>query len=51
MIARYASRWSIEPVFFNAHRILVVGEARNRLRNAVERTVPLGLITYTLTTL
>jgi DDE superfamily endonuclease len=48
MIARYASRWSIEPVFFNARRILGVGEARNRLRNAVERTVPLGLITYTL---
>jgi hypothetical protein len=27
------------------------GEARNRLRNAVERTVPFGLITYTLATL
>jgi len=48
MIARYASRWSIEPVFFNARRILGVGEARNRLRNAVERTVPFGLITYSL---
>jgi hypothetical protein len=48
MIARYGSRWSIEPVFFNARRILGVGEARNRPRNAVERTVPLGLITYSL---
>ena len=48
MIARYAPRWSIEPVFFNARRIPGVGETRNRLRNAVERTVPLGLITYSL---
>ena len=51
MIARYAPRRSIEPVFFNARRILGVGEAHNRLRNAVERTIPLGQITYTLTTL
>jgi hypothetical protein len=43
LIARYASRWGIEPVFFAARRVLGVGEARNRLRNAVQRTVPLGL--------
>jgi len=42
LIGRYASRWSIEPVFFGARRILGVGEARNRLRNAVQRTVPFG---------
>jgi len=48
LIARYASRWGIEPVFFGARRILGVGEARNRLRNAVQRTVPFGLITYSL---
>ena len=40
LIARYASRWGIEPVFFNARRVLGVGEACNR-----QRTVPLGLIT------
>jgi DDE superfamily endonuclease len=51
LIARYASRWSIEPVFFNARRILGIGEARNRLRNAVQRTVPFGLIAYSLTVL
>jgi hypothetical protein len=51
LISRYASRWSIEPVFFHARRILGVGEARNRLRNAVQRTVPFGLIAYSLTVL
>ena len=51
LIARYASRWSIEPVFFNARRILGIGEARNRLRNAVQRTVPLALIACSLTVL
>lgn len=51
LVARYASRWSIEPVFFHARRVLGVGEARNRLRNAVQRTVPFGLIAYSLTVL
>ena len=51
MIARYVTRWSIEPVFFNAWRILGVGEARSQLRSAVERTVPFGLITHSLVTL
>lgn len=51
LIARYASRWSIEPVFFHARRTLGVGEARNRLRNAVQRTVPFGMIAYSLTVL
>jgi len=44
LVARYASRWSIEPVFFGVRRILGFGEARNRLRNAAQRTVPFGLI-------
>lgn len=51
LVARYASRWSIEPVFFHARRILGVGEARNQLRNAVQRAVPFGLIAYSLTVL
>jgi len=32
LIARYASRWSIEPVFFGARRILGVGEAQPATR-------------------
>ena len=51
LVARYASCWSIESVFFHARCVLGVGEVRNRLRNAVQRTVPFGLITYSLTVL
>jgi hypothetical protein len=49
LVARYASRWSIEVAFFDARQTLGVGEARNRLRTAVERTVPFGLICQSLT--
>jgi hypothetical protein len=51
MISRYASRWSIDMVFSGARRILGIGEARNCLRRAVERTVPFGMITYSLAVL
>lgn len=43
IIARYAARWSIEVTFFDVKNILGVGQARNRVRKAVERTVPFGL--------
>jgi len=49
LVARYASRWSIEAAFFDARQTLGVGEPRNRLRQAVERTVPFGLICQSLT--
>ncbi|MGW1797434.1 hypothetical protein ACWCQN_15830 [Streptomyces sp. NPDC001984] len=40
LVARYAARWCIEVAFFDAHQTLGVGQARNRTRLAVERTVP-----------
>jgi hypothetical protein len=40
LVARYAARWSIEVAFFDARQTLGVGQARNRTRQAVERTVP-----------
>jgi hypothetical protein len=40
ILARYAARWSIEVTFFDVKNILGVGQARNRVRRAVERTVP-----------
>ena len=50
IVARYAARWSIETAFHDAHQSLGVGEVRNRTRTAVERTVPFGLLAYTVTT-
>ena len=48
LITRYAARWSIEQAFADARTILGAGEARNRTRRAVERTVPFALLTHTL---
>ena len=45
---RYAARWLIEVAFEDAKQITGVGEARNRTRKAVERTVPFGLYTQTI---
>lgn len=45
---RYAVRWSIEPSNANGKQQLGVGQARNRLPKAVERTVPFGMITQSL---
>lgn len=42
---RYAARWAIEVAFHDAKNTTGAGEARNRTRNAVERTVPFGLYT------
>jgi len=44
IIARYADRWSIEVCFQDAKQTVGAGEARNRVRPAVERTVPFGLL-------
>ena len=46
--ARYADRWSIEPAHAVGKQLLGVGQARNRLPRAVERTVPFGFLTQTL---
>jgi hypothetical protein len=48
IIARYAARWSIEVAFHDAKQTTGAGEARNRTTTAVERTVPVGLITQSL---
>lgn len=48
IIERYAVRWSIEVAIEDAKQTIGVGQARNRLRLAVERTVPFGLIVGTL---
>ncbi|GAA2461596.1 hypothetical protein ACFPFX_18890 [Streptomyces mauvecolor] len=49
MITRYAWRWSIEVTFAEARDLLGTGQARNRTRHAIERTVPFGLYCYTIT--
>ncbi len=48
LVARYASRRAIEQAFADARNVLGAGEARNRVRLAVERTVPFALFVHTL---
>jgi hypothetical protein len=48
IVARYAARWAIEVAFEDAKQITGVGQARNRTRTAVERTVPFGLFVQSL---
>ncbi|MFH9355661.1 hypothetical protein [Kitasatospora sp. NPDC017646] len=49
LITRYTWRWSIEVTFAESRDLLGAGQARNRTRVAVERTVPFGLYCYTIT--
>jgi hypothetical protein len=48
LIARYDSRWTIETCHQEA-KTHGVGQARNRVRKAVERTVPFGFLAQTIT--
>ena len=48
IIERYDGRWVIETVHQEAKNH-GVGDARNRVRGAVERTVPFGFLTMTIT--
>jgi DDE superfamily endonuclease len=48
LIARYDSRWTIETCHQEA-KTHGVGQARNRVQQAVERTVPFGFLTQTIT--
>lgn len=48
LIARYDSRWSIETVHQEA-KAHGVGDARNRVQKAVQRTVPFGFLAQTIT--
>lgn len=43
LIERYARRWSVEVTFEEGKEIAGVAQARNRTRDAVERTVPFCL--------
>lgn len=51
IIERYAERWAIEVCFRDAKQTTGVGEARNRVERAVERTVPFGLLVQSLVTI
>ncbi|MHB8289061.1 MAG: hypothetical protein ACYDEY_07460 [Acidimicrobiales bacterium] len=48
IIERYGSRWCTEVCIEDAKQTSGVGETRNRVRLAVERTVPFALIVNTL---
>ncbi|MCA1681322.1 MAG: transposase, partial [Actinobacteria bacterium] len=48
LIARYDTRWSIETAHQEA-KAHGVGQARNRVRKAVQRTVPFGFLVQTIT--
>jgi hypothetical protein len=48
LIVRYDSRWTIETCHQEA-KAHGVGQARNRVQRAVERTVPLGFLCQTIT--
>jgi hypothetical protein len=48
LIARYASRWTIETCIQEG-KANGVGQARNRVKRAVERTVPFGFLCQTIT--
>jgi hypothetical protein len=48
VVARYAVRWSIEPSNATGKQQMGVGQARNRLPRAVQRTVPFGMLVQSL---
>jgi hypothetical protein len=48
ILERYSRRWSIEQTIRDCKILLGAGEARNRLRLAVERTVPFQMLCLTI---
>ncbi len=48
VIERYAARWSIEVAIEDAKQTTGVGQVRDRLPTAVQRTVPFGLVMSTI---
>jgi DDE superfamily endonuclease len=48
LVCRYADRWPVEVLFEESRQVAGVGQARNRTRKAVERTVPFGLACVSL---
>jgi DDE superfamily endonuclease len=51
IVARYASRWSIEVCFHDGKNITGVGETQNRTEKAVHRSVPFTFMAQTITVL
>jgi len=51
IVARYASRWSIEVCFHDGKNITGVGETQNRVEKAVQRSVPFTFMAQTITVL
>ena len=48
VVERYAHRWPIETAIASGKQLLGIGQARNRLQRAVERTVPLSFCVYSI---
>ena len=48
IIERYDERWAIEVSYEEAKQITGVGQARNRVQKAAERTVPFGFLCQTI---
>ena len=48
IVARYAHRWPIKTAIAAGKQTLGIGQARNRLQRAVERTLPFQFIVYSL---
>jgi len=48
IVERYSDRWPIEVAFEDGKELFGVGNARNRTRNAVERTAPFQFLTMSL---
>jgi SRSO17 transposase len=48
IIERYDERWAIEVSYEDAKQITGVGQARNRVQKAVQRTVPFGFLAQTI---
>lgn len=46
---RYANRWSVEVMHFNAKQRMGLEDPANRTPSAVQRTAPVGLVLYGLT--
>jgi hypothetical protein len=49
IVERYSDRWPIEVAFEHGKELFGVGQARNRTKNAVERTVPFQFLAMSLT--
>jgi hypothetical protein len=48
IVGRYAHRWSIETAIAAGKQQLGIGQTRNRLQRAVERTAPFQFVVYSL---